>query len=228
MFLLFTHKVEKKLAISKGGNKILERLFKFNVDNRLEDFRQYTREIETKFHFDKEALSKSYEDAIKGLSEDEKSEVDEYFYDDFYIIEKVQINMYRNSVIVSIYSFLENSLNKLCKYLSKKHSYAITVDDLKGDGIVRAKHYLEKMAQVNFSAINGEWSDLRTLNKIRNCIVHSEGIIINNESLKNIITQTSGVSLNDGCHILIEREYIDFSINTVEKFLDKLYQQIFF
>lgn len=218
------------MALSKGGNRVLEQIFKFNVDNRLEDFRQYTRDIESKFCIDKKTLSNSYEETIKELSEDEKNEFDEYFYDDYYMIEEIQISMYRYSVIVSIYSFLENSLNKLCTYLSKKHSYVITLDDLKGMGIVRARKFLEKMAQVDFSAMNGEWSGLISLNKIRNCIVHSEGIITEKTSLKdinNIIPHTSGVSLKNEYQIVIEREYIDFSIDIVEKFLDKLYQQVF-
>ena len=79
--------------------------------------------------------------------------------------------MYRKSTLVSVYSFLESSMNGLCKHLSARHDYPVKLEDLRGKGIVRAKDYLEKLAKVDFDALNGEWSHLMTLNKIRNCIV---------------------------------------------------------
>ena len=67
-----------------------------------------------------------------------------------------------------------------------------------------------------------------TLNKIRNCIVHSEGDIkaSRNSHIGNIITNNASLSLRNERYIKIDRKYVDFSINKVEEFLDKLYQQV--
>lgn len=219
------------MALQKmDKNKFFANIIKHQARDRLEEFRQYTLEIESKFDSDKNALSRSYDEAIKGLSEDEAREVEDYFSDDYYIIEEIHVGMYRKSTLVSVYSFLESSMNGLCKHLCSRHTYPVELNDLRGEGIVRAKDYLEKLAKVDFSSINGEWSHLMTLNKIRNCIVHSEGDIKASKSssqLANIIANTLGVSLRNERNIKIEREYIDFSINKVEEFLDKLYQQAF-
>lgn len=211
-------------------NKFFSNIIKHQARDRLEEFRQYTLAIESKFDAEKNSILSSYDEAIKGLSEDEIIEVDEYFSEDYYMIEDIHVVMYRKSTLVSVYSFLENSMNNLCSHLGSRHAYPVKLNDLRGEGIVRAKDYLDKLAKVDFSALNGEWSHLKTLNKIRNCIVHSEGDIKTSKSssqLENIVAITSGLSLRNERKIKIEREYIDFSINKVEEFLDKLYQQAF-
>ena len=211
-------------------NKFFSKIIKHQAKDRLEEFRQYTLEIEANFDSDKNALSSSYDKAIEGLSDDEISEVENYFSDDYYIIEEIHVGLYRKSTVVSVYSFLENSMNSLCRHLGSRHTYPVSLNDLRGEGIVRAKDYLEKLAKVDFTALNGEWSHLMNLNKIRNCIVHSEGDIKASKSptqLENIINSTSGLFVRNERKIKIEREYVDFCINKVEGFLEKLYQQTF-
>lgn len=218
------------MALQKmDKNKFVSNIIKSQAKDRLEEFRQYTLEIEAKFDSDKIALSSSYEIAIAGLSEDEKREIEDYFSDDYYIIEEIHVGLYRKSTLVSVYSFLENSMNSLCRLLGTRHTYPVSLNDLRGEGIIRAKDYLEKLAKVDFNALNDEWSHLMTLNKIRNCIVHSEGDIKASKSstqLENVINATSGLSLRHEKNIKIEREYVDFCIKKVEVFLEKLYQQV--
>lgn len=211
-------------------SSVVSKIIMIRTRKHLEDFRQYTQEIEYKFNAEKEALLYSYNAAIKGLPDHEISEIDDYFSDDYYIIEDIHIDMYRKATLVSIYSFLEYSMNQLCKHLCLVHKYPVQLDDLRGEGIVRARNYLEKLAEVEFKPLNGEWSHLKILNKIRNCIVHAEGNIkaSHKESqLEKIVENNSNLSLRSERYVKIEREYIDFCINKVENFLDKLYRQVF-
>lgn len=211
-------------------NKFLVSIIKDYTKNRLEEFRQYMLEIESKFDTDKSFLSKYYDEAINGLSEEEIREVNDYLSDDYYIIEEVNVSLHRKSILVSIYSFLENSMNSLCRHSHAIHKYPVKVDDLKGEGIVRAKNYIEKLASVDFSTLNQEWSHLMALNKIRNCIVHSEGDVTNPKSssqLANIINNNNGLSLKDNRYIKIEKEFIDSCIDIIENFIENLYQQVF-
>ncbi|MBO2675934.1 hypothetical protein I6M53_14935 [Shewanella algae] len=208
--------------------KFFEQILRHEVRSRIEEFRQYTLEIESKFNSDKNSLSNSYSEAIKGLSNDEIREVEDYFSDDYYLIEEIHIGLYRKSTLVSVYSFLENSMNSLCLHLQRSHSYPVELNDLRGEGIVRAKIYLEKLAGIDFTLINGEWSELIAFNKLRNCIVHSEGNIKaskNSTQLENIINQKSSLSLRHERHLKVEREYIDAIMTTTEAFLEKLHQQ---
>jgi hypothetical protein len=198
--------------------------------DRLEEFRQYTQELETKFNIDKNKLSAAHDERIKNLTEQEIMEAGEYFYEDFHIIDEIYIGMYRKATLVSLDSFLENSLNILCRNLCSINNYSIMLEDLKDKGIIRAKNYLKKIAKIDFSQLNGEWGNLQSLRILRNCIVHCEGNIKLSGSkakLQNIINNNCGLSLKYERDIQIERGYIDFSITQMENFLEKLFRQAF-
>lgn len=217
-----THKTDKK--------NLFEQVFRHQAKDRLERFREYTLDIESKFSTDKRMLSDSFLKAIEGLNESERREVEYYFFDDNYIIEEIQVDLYRKSTLVSVYSFLENSLNTLCRHLYKRYGYPVELEDLRGNGIVRARRYLEKLADIDFSFLNKEWDTILAFNKVRNCIVHSEGNIKesrNLNKLENIVNETPGLNLRDERHIKVDREYIDATITNIEKFVDKLHHQVF-
>ena len=66
-------------------------------------------------------------------------------------------------------------------------------------------------------------------NKIRNCIVHSDGDITQSRSrtaLFAIITSREDLELQEEKTIKISREYVDFIITQIEGFMDKLYSQV--
>ena len=211
------------------NHKIFANLVKHSTKYRLEEFRSYTSEIESKFESDKIALAARYDKSAEDLSEEDIRAIDDYFSDDYYMIDEIYTGQYRKSTLVSIYSFLEHSMNGLCRHLSARHSYPVKIEDLKGDGIIRAKLYLEKLASVDFQPLNGEWSELQTLNKIRNCIVHSEGDIkaSSKADLDKLIANTKFLNLRNERYIVIDRPYIDGCITTIENFLGELYQQVF-
>ena len=212
----------------ENKSSLFANALKFQANDRLEEFRQYTQEIESKFDADKAELARRYDESVNCLSVDEVNEVNECFSNDYYAMEEVYVGLYRKSTLVSLYSFLENAINRLCRCLARKNSYSFALNDLKGEGIVRARNYLEKSAGADFNLLNGEWSNLMILNKVRNCIVPCEGDVsaFNSGSIAEIINATPGVFLRSERLIMVERIYIDACITTVEKFLEKLYNQL--
>src|SRR4030042_2915805 len=128
----------------------------------------------------------------------------EDFAVDYFEIEKVLLNIFRRSILVIVYSFIENSMNSLCRYLHGYKKLSIGIDDLKGVGIERAKLYLEKVCLID---LPNTWSRLEKLNRIRNCIVHAEGDVDATKSpgkLKNIIRHTKGLELESDRFIIIK------------------------
>jgi hypothetical protein len=223
----YDKKAEMKFSQENNSNFFANAL-KFQANDRLEEFRQYTQEIESKFDADKAELARRYSNSVNALSAEEVNEVNDYFADDYFTIEEIYVGLFRKSTLVSIYSFLENAMNRLCKYLARKNSYSVALNDLKGEGIVRARNYLEKTAGADFNLLNGEWSKLKLLNKVRNCIVHCEGDVsaLDSRSIAEMINATPGLSLRSERLITVERIYIDACITTVEEFLEKLYNQL--
>lgn len=206
---------------SRYKGRTFETIYRRVVADRISEFDDYTRELETKFEEDKEHLEKRFAEITKELSAEEESEISDYLSDEYYVIEEIHIGMFRKSTLVSLYSFLENSMSVLCNYVQVRESYRLKLDDLKGRGIERARRYLEKVADINFDSLNDEWGKLKNLNRVRNCIVHADGHVDQSETLENIVTSTSGLSLKDDL-IKVERKYVDDITMVIKKFLDEL------
>ncbi|MEL7968200.1 hypothetical protein AAG587_17690 [Vreelandella neptunia] len=199
---------------------------------RLEGFRKYTEELDAKFQSDKRAIVESYDLSPDkyGQDEDEYNDIIEFISDDIHEIENTFIDTFRKSTLVSLYSFLERQMNLLCKRVEKQNSLPIAVTDLKGEGVVRSKQYLEKMASIDFSSggMNALWSAISDLNKLRNQIVHEEGYVKRTNPtsrIENIINTTPGLDYAWSSQLKIEMSYIDSTIHTIEQFLSNLYNQ---
>jgi hypothetical protein len=203
---------------------------KENIIKRLEGFRAYSNELEAKFENDIETIAEKY--GLKDLEGDSAGAraLEIIVSEEYRNISDTFIGTYRDSTLVSIYSFLENTMRSICAILHKFNEYPIELSDLTGDGIQRSKSYLEKMAKIDFSEINGNWSNLQNLALLRNCIVHVEGDTLNfrsKEKLRSIVENNQHLYLKRDREIVVEREYIDFAIIEVEKFINYLFLKAF-
>lgn len=192
---------------------------KFMVD--LSNFRQYFKEIETKFYTDKNTI-KEKQDSILNVDFDEFNEL----HNDYYNIELHYIDIHRKSCLVTLYSYLESFLNHLCDYLYKLNNYQVEHTDLRGKGITRARLYLDKIVGVDFNKINSEWESIKNLNLIRNSIVHNSGKS-DGEKINRIIKNEPNLSLDMFDEIRIKDNYINEAINQIEVFLTLIHEQVF-
>lgn len=192
---------------------------KFMVD--LSNFRQYYKEVETKFHDDKNVI-KGKQDSTLSIDWDEFNNL----YNDYYTIELHHVDIHRRSCLVTLYSYLESFLNYLCECLYKLNDYSVKHTDLKGSGVFRARLYLNKIVGVNFNEINSEWVNIKNLNLIRNHIVHNAGKS-DKEKTNRIINEEPNLSLNMFNEIRIKDNYIDEAINQIEVFLTLIHEQVF-
>lgn len=194
-------------------------------ETKLNGLRQYVAKLETDFG---NGL---------GLIDNKLEYINEDVNDEFYHLyierliherdsfESNFIYQYRNSTLVSIYSLLESRVNELADVLGEMLDKKIKISDLSGEGVVRAKKYFEKVCELEFEKINSIWSAVMELNTVRNCIVHCEGSIERARSarnLKNIVQNSYGLSESKNKTILIERTYIECSIDNIESFHNHL------
>ncbi|WP_061778616.1 hypothetical protein, partial [Vibrio vulnificus] len=104
------------------------------------------------------------------------------------------------------------------------------VSELRGEGIVRAKTYLEIHGIINSDSLNGVWSNLSSFNKVRNCLVHCNGYVDSYKNKKQIISIVNGstyLSWDDKGKLVIDKEYLEFITGEVEKYLLEVHRQIF-
>jgi len=159
----------------------------------------------------------------------------------YFLIDAVFKTISLYSFIVTFYSYVENSLNTLCnaeysdkEQLHKKEGkppFNIRYGDMKGEGIQRARLYLEKVIGINLHVGKKPWSEINTLRKIRNVIVHNEGYTPSDDIEKdgNIRQHIKDgrLEITDHGHdmngrILIRPEYLGFILSTVREFFEKI------
>lgn len=196
------------------------------------DIKQYYDEIESKFEIDKNKLSKRYDEEFfeHELYSFTKSDLDNYFPEEYFRIEDVFLKQFRYSIIVTIYSLLESSLNYLCQYLFRLNRFGLKLEEVRRDGIERAKLYLSKVCLIDFTEESKEWQEMQKLNRIRNCVVHAEGIVNKVKSPKkliNVINNTGGLEIEKKRYLKIESDYIGSAIVNAEELLDKVHDKAF-
>ena len=168
----------------------------------------------------------------KHLSEYDNTsdEAKDYFFDpsDIYIKQK-SLQLYYSSIVISLYSFFEQSLLKLAEIPEKDKK--IKIDDISGNGIIfTIKKYLEKVIEIDFKEMNYEWNEITKLNKLRNLFVHSSNSILKkSESKKRIntlknIKQLKVTEKSDYYILEFESdELIRHFIEIIRVFLNKTY-----
>lgn len=143
-------------------------------------------------------------------SEDERHKMEEYFP-----------NLLRSSFFVTIYSAVENELNRLCRALAKKDG--LDVEDLKGSGIQRACIFLTRVCRVDFPQHSDEWQLLRNFNQLRNVIVHNMGRMeAGNSHLATLIKENSSLEIGNDEIIFLDRDFCPLVLDTAKDFFHKL------
>lgn len=150
--------------------KIRDLNFRFFVLGQLEMFEGYAQYIES--ILGRELYE--FEESMKELSDDEKEEFVNWHYDEIAQYRDDFPMIMRNSLFISVYSFLEEKVIDLC---NQPDETSIKLDDLQGNGIKRASLFIKKVKKDDFPDDTKEWHFINNANQIRNCIVHCGGDI---------------------------------------------------
>jgi hypothetical protein len=104
-------------------------------------------------------------------------------------------NYFRYSFLVLLYLVVEKQLKELCHSTKSERSIVAPVPEVR-QGIVRAyERYLTEAAGL----VRLNWQPVHDLNRIRNCIVHDSGCVLNRSDeteLRQIAARLSGVSIS--------------------------------
>lgn len=146
--------------------------------------------------------------ARRAESEEERRKLADYFP-----------NLLRSSLFVTIYSTLENELNRLCRELSKEDG--LDVEDLRGSGIIRAGTFLSRVCRVDFPQESKEWKRLLEYNQLRNIIVHNNGKVDGNGHLDSSIRENAGLDIKKGI-VHLGRDFCPLVLEVIRDFMELL------
>lgn len=160
--------------------------------------------------------------------EEDGESIFSYYAHEMYTFAERHPSIHRESLLISIFNFLEHQLNKLCGILNIVLGNKFKLKDISGQGITRAYTYLTKVAGFDFNKLNGEWTSIKQINELRNRIVHAGGVLVNDTS-NNLVKYVSSHTLlkgSAGHSVLIQQGFIDYFLQELDSFFDKLQEEV--
>lgn len=135
------------------------------------------------------------------------------------------VHLLRSSFFVSVFSFCETQMNNQClKSQQDNPDIKILLNDITGKGVQRAKTYLVKVLNSSFPFDTSiYWQKIQWYNKIRNCIVHTEGKV--DKDLRKYIVSCENLSCEESFgeyYLMVGDGFCQESLQFIGGFLESL------
>jgi len=133
---------------------------------------------------------------------------------------------FRAPFLISLYAVYESAVTEIAKLIKDKKDIAISINDLRGDFLDRAKKYFKDVLHFQLCQDKKAWQGINVLSVIRNAFAHANGRIeMFNQSLKqkilNLEKQKVGISSESG-FIIIEERFSRDTLSSVSASLNDL------
>lgn len=133
-----------------------------------------------------------------------------------------------------LFSQFEYLLFEIAKRTGELYNSATTIEDYNHKcnknkkGISKALSYIKETSSISDNDLNNQWLDIKQFQRIRNCIVHSNGIVKSNyKGLETYVVSKNGLSYEkDRDQISIKKEYLVELGNTCFSFLDSIMEKV--
>ncbi|QJX65139.1 hypothetical protein HLK66_26015 (plasmid) [Niallia circulans] len=194
---------------------------------RLELITLYSNEVENFIESKFDEFIQQADEATKGLSEDEKQNYYEYYYDDLALVRDEYPSILRYSIITATYSSLERALFRI-HYQKSKDRHGFKKYKKNNSDLDAILEYITIEMEINILHLADELNFIQSLNKVRNNIVHSNGRIFddnNPKRIEKIINKSSNLEINSG-QLVVKKEYIDEMLFHVNNFLTSIYKEL--
>jgi len=196
------------------------------IEIDLSHLREYARLIEDLLKDKQKEFDSWVEEKASKLSKEQKEEFYEFYSDDHWELSEVYPNILRESLFVATLSLVEHELISLCRNLYRENKYNLALDEVMGNGIHKAKLYLNKVANVGN---NTQWNDILIFQKIRNFIVHSRRKLDNSRNAKEVesyIVSSSSIRLDDLKRMQFSNTFCLEVIEKVDEFFNSLFEEL--
>ena len=138
-------------------------------------------------------------------------------------------SLQRRSALLTVYSYFEHELDKLCLLYQSEKSFKLNLSDLNGKGVKRSINYLEKVAGIDTSKESEEWDHITKIQKIRNVIVHQSGKLNDRQGdpRKEVIDYINQMSSLDGdTEIILHKGFLNYVVSTFNDYFRLLGKSI--
>jgi hypothetical protein len=136
---------------------------------------------------------------------------------------------FRGPFLVALYAVYESAVTEIACLIQEGQSQQISVNDLKGDFLEKAKKYYKHILCFELYAEEKEWHRVKMLSELRNAFAHVNGRIemLNQKprkTIKNWERQNLGISTYDGfivCDSIIVADIFDIVRKSLENLVSR-------
>lgn len=202
--------------------------YKFFKHHGLDTLEDYADHVESTLDNELTKIDK-YIETFK--TEEEKEFHVDRIYDEIAAYRDEFPAIMRASLLISIYSYLEHELNKLCRF---HNAEGFLIFKTKATGIARSKEFMKKELKMDFPDQTKEWNFICYVKEIRNCFAHAQGHIdMMSQGLQDKVRQaikSLGKDLisekESTKEIQLHEKFNEEFIKNAKKFLDYIYEEI--
>lgn len=155
--------------------QIINSFYHMGIEVDFENIYSYCKFTEAALAQEKDNFFAIYKTKVSKLTPEEKEKFEQFAIEIHWKLYDVFPTLQWTSIFNSAYSIFERYLNDLCTILEKKASTKVSLTDLKGQGIERAKLFLSKIIGITNVFDSTEWNEIQNYSKVRNILVHTSG-----------------------------------------------------
>ena len=183
--------------------KIVVDWFWIGLDSNFHGLQEYARILEDQI----ERLTNAERQRIRRTSYADEAEWQIARDEHRWLFEMVLPRTLRYSCIVSLFTTLETAMNSLCQELRSRKGLRLSVRELKAEPFEKTLIYIKKVAGIDIPD-HPFTVTLQSLNKVRNCIVHTGGNVEEHSDPKGIkqhVGKLEGLSVSHNGYIEVSK-----------------------
>ena len=179
----------------------------FGIEIAFIEMREYYDIIEKGLSAETGKKIKSYNerlDATIALNKGDgwAAHVENQYYEEVAKLDYYFPHAFRSSFLIQIFSFIEFELKEICNHHHITLKTDVAISDFKGtNDLDKAKIYLTKVCKIQINDLKPEWDYLLDIRKLRNVLVHHQGIIAPDDKERNpmlkFIARQDGIEIKE-------------------------------
>lgn len=194
----------------------------------LQTYKEHTVKVEAFMADEVQAFEQKVKELTHGWHDYDRAEYYENVHDQYWDLCKVFPNIQRQSELMSIYTILENTINRICSVFESSIDNPVKLEDLQANGIIdKGKRYLEKVVRIQFPSSHPSWVEITNIQTIRNSFVHANGLVkTGNSKLLKYIKKSEFLELDSKNIIQIKNGFSVHCLDVFSSFVEELFTQI--
>ena len=214
-----------------NSTQMYRKLIRFFLEREIANFHKFLHMLEENLSIKRQEISDSLNLAYANLKSPDK-DYERHKELANMMVEADQmkdfINLFRQSFLTSLYSFMELWLARDCHLDSKQRDDSESYKATKGKGIEKVKNYLTTIKTSDFPFDSSQdWLWIKNFQLLRDCIIHRQGSLTGfsdfeiDATLARFVDREDGLSLYgiNNEQIFIEHDFCLKALQTVHKFM---------